>query len=177
LKLFARKSDEPIAQGGTEAEQIKVAGSGVAENPSVGAAAEETIARFKNGNPRKSSRGTSGRADPASAALADQQAKIQAELGKLYSPENWKAIVKAPADLRLALTGREHWNLSKDEVETLATTASTAAQYWLVADPKYLALTLFIFNISVIYGSRVALDVAASRAEKQAARKGQSESS
>lgn len=100
-----------------------------------------------------------------------QAAELSDALKKMFDPANWRAIVRAPADLRLAVTGRAHWNLTEQEVDNLASTGSTCAQYFLHTDPKYLALTLFLFNAAVAYGSRIALDLKMDREEKKKAGK------
>ena len=164
MALFARKTEELVGENVSTPDPSQVAADRVVPSDSTGASAAETIEEFRGKRGRPSGKSNSKRtADP----LAEQQAKIQAELGKLYSAENWEAIVRAPADLRLALTGREYWNLNDKEVKNLSQTASTCAQYWLTSDPKYLALTLLMFNIATVYGARIALDVAEARKAKR----------
>jgi hypothetical protein len=162
MGIFQRAQEEPL-QDMSSSDPSAPKSDGVASADPTIDKAKETIADFREGKRGRPKKSKESKPDP----LSEAQAKIQVELNRLYSPENWKAIVRAPADLRLALTGREHWNLSDREVQTLAETASTAAQYWLVADPKYLALTLLMFNIATIYGARIALDVAQSRRDKR----------
>ena len=93
------------------------------------------------------------------------------ELDKLFSPAHFRGIVRAPADLMLATSGRRIWDLPAAEVDTLATTGSTCARYFLMTDPKWLALTLFSMSILTTYGTRTALHIKESRAEKRAEHK------
>lgn len=88
-----------------------------------------------------------------------ESAKISAELDGLFSPENFRALVRAPADIRLAVTGRKHWELKDSEVDSLAITASTTAKYFAVVDPKWLAVAMFATNAAMIYGSRIVEDM------------------
>lgn len=88
-----------------------------------------------------------------------ESAKVSDELDKLFSPENFRALVRAPADIRLAVTGRKHWELKDSEVESLAITASTTAKYFAVVDPKWLAVAMFATNAAMIYGSRIVEDM------------------
>lgn len=85
------------------------------------------------------------------------QADLQKALEALYTPENFKGICKAPADMMLALTGDSLWNLPDAEVATLATQSALAARYWMQADPKWVALVLFLFSVSTTYGSRAVI--------------------
>ena len=96
---------------------------------------------------------------------------LSRELDKLFSPAHFRGIVRAPADLMLATTGRKIWDLPAAEVDTLATTGSTCARYFLMTDPKWLALTLFSMSILTTYGTRTALHIKETRAEKRAERK------
>lgn len=83
--------------------------------------------------------------------------EIQRQLDQLYSPENFKGLVRAPADIAMAVTGSKHFNLSDKEVETLATTGSATMRFWTTANPKYLSLILFSFSVITIYGTRTVM--------------------
>ncbi len=131
------------------------------------AAAEARINEVKRGRgrPRKSP-GLSGDGADSSSAEKKEAARLARELEKLFDPKYWRAVVRAPADARLAITGREHWRLSDDEVDSLADTASVAARQLVSIDPRYLATALLLFNVATVYGSRLVLDSKLARESK-----------
>lgn len=102
-------------------------------------------------------RGRPSDKDRLKATEADN-ARLVAELEKIFAPEHWEALVRAPADLRLAQTGYKHWEMSDNEVKMLAASASNTARYFMRTDPKWIVLTLFLFNVGTIYGGRVLMD-------------------
>lgn len=145
-KIFGR-NDTGENTGGVE----------TGEGSTTGAALDTPIKRGR-GRPRLD--GTTGeRSAGSQRAASPGAAKIVREMEALFSPENFKALVRAPADIRLAVTGRKYWELKDAEVESLAITASTSAKYFAVADPKWLALAMFATNAALIYGSRIAQDL------------------
>lgn len=120
-------------------------------------AAGATVDRAKDALKRR--RGRPSNAERAAAAEQSQVIEQQAgELEKIFTPENWESIVRAPADMALAVTGRPIWDLPEKEVKTLAVSASQTARYWLAIDPKYLVLFMFVFQVSITYGGRIATD-------------------
>jgi hypothetical protein len=72
------------------------------------------------------------------------------KLAKMFEPEKWKPIVRAPFNLMKVKTGRACWTLDEKETETLAETTSAAAEHFMAIDPKWLVLTLLLFNWTVI---------------------------
>lgn len=75
---------------------------------------------------------------------------------KMFEPEAWRAIVRAPFALGKVMTGRACWELEKKQEDTLATSTSLTAEYFLNVDPKYVVLTLFMFNWSVVLTEKFA---------------------
>lgn len=134
--------------------------------------AEERIAKVKRRVGRPSNREKSGLLGGGSESAESttekkEAARLARELEKLFDPKYWRAVVRAPADARLAITGREHWKLSSDEVDSLADTASVAARQLVSIDPRFLATTLLLFNVATVYGSRLVLDSKLAREEKK----------
>lgn len=85
----------------------------------------------------------------------ERQAKeLQKVLDNLYKPENFAPLMRAPADIMLAVTGDDVWNIGEKELAVLSASAANTARYFLAADPKWIALTMFVTSISTIYGSR-----------------------
>ena len=85
---------------------------------------------------------------------ADSGPGVSTELAeaarKMFDPEAWRAIVRAPFAFGKAVTGRKCWDLEKTQEDTLATSTSATAEYFLQTDPKWVCLTIFAFNWSVI---------------------------
>lgn len=93
--------------------------------------------------------------------------RVNAELDKLFTGDNFRGLVRAPADLMLALTGNKIWDLPNEEVETLSTTGATCGRYFLSSDPKWLSLTLFSMAILTTYGTRAAIHLAKRDGKKE----------
>lgn len=104
--------------------------------------------------------GFSVSSSPTKKAAGGNDAKM---IDDLFSPANFKALVRVPADIRLAVTGRKHWELKDSEVDTLAITASTTAKYFSNTDPKWLAVSMLCMNVCMIYGARIIEDVRLNR--------------
>lgn len=94
--------------------------------------------------------------------------EILRELERLYSPEAFEPIVKAPSNLMSMLTGRKLWELSNNESKALATSASVTAKYFMPTDPKMVALVMFAGSVLTIYGTRVGLHIREINEEKKA---------
>jgi len=96
--------------------------------------------------------GTTGKRK--NSAKPDSGAGVSSELAeaakKMFDPEAWRAIVRAPFALGRVMTGRSCWELEKKQEDTLATSTSATAEYFLQTDPKWVCLTIFVFNWSVV---------------------------
>lgn len=93
--------------------------------------------------------------------------RVNSELDKLFTGDNFRGLVRAPADLMLALTGNKIWDIPNDEIETLSTTGATCGRYFLSSDPKWLSLTLFSMAILTTYGTRAAIHLAKKDGKKE----------
>lgn len=94
---------------------------------------------------------------------SSDEAKIKA----MFSPEAWRVMVKTPFTLGKVVTGRKCWELEKEEENTLATTTAASAEYFLKTDPKWLCLTLCMFNWGVVLSGKVLANAAEAAKEKQ----------
>lgn len=94
-------------------------------------------------------------------------AKDAERLAKMFQPEKWKPIVRAPFNVMKAKTGRACWELSEKETETLAETTSATAEHFLHVDPKWMILTLFVFNWSLIIADKSAQNTKERLAEEK----------
>lgn len=104
--------------------------------------------------------------ESTAAQIASEQAKI---LDAILDPKVWRGAVAAPGDAMVVITGKEYWELSEDERDTLAKTGAATARCFAVVDPKWLALTLFGFSVLSIYGSRTLKSLTEMRTEKKMA--------
>lgn len=86
---------------------------------------------------------------------------------KLFDPDAWRAIVRAPFALGKVVTGRECWELEKKQEDTLATSTAMTAEYFMNVDPKYVALTICMFNWSVVLTEKYAANARLARLEKE----------
>lgn len=85
---------------------------------------------------------------------------------KLFEPDAWRAIVRAPFALGKVLTGRDCWELEKKQEDTLSTSTAMTAEYFMNVDPKYVALTICMFNWSVVLTEKYAANARLARLEK-----------
>lgn len=85
---------------------------------------------------------------------------------KMFDPDAWRAIVRAPFALGKVVTGRECWELEKKQEDTLATSTAMTAEYFMNVDPKYVALTICMFNWSVVLTEKYAANAKLARLEK-----------
>lgn len=98
--------------------------------------------------------------------LSESEKALFATFERLYEPEIWEGVVCAPADTMLAVSGRKLWNMSGQERKTLSVTASVTARCFAVENPKWLALAMLAITIAQIYGVRIAMHMAETKAER-----------
>lgn len=92
--------------------------------------------------------------------------KVQEQLEKLFQPSAWEPIVKAPFAFMQAMTGRECWEPTKKEVDTLSTTTSTAMEYVAITDPKILAIGMCVTTWAMIFGEKLILSAREAKKEQ-----------
>lgn len=92
--------------------------------------------------------------------------RLSEELNKMFQADNFRGVVRAPADVLLALTGNKIWDLPEEEVNSLAITGASCARYFLSSDPKWLALSLFSMTVLTTYGTRAAMHLAQKESKK-----------
>lgn len=92
--------------------------------------------------------------------------KVQEQLEKLFQPSAWEPIVKAPFAFMQAMTGRECWEPSKKEVDTLSTMTSTAMEYVAITDPKILAIGMCVTTWAMIFGEKLILSAREAKKEQ-----------
>lgn len=151
---------ESISESPTAA-VLEDRGNAAASAATAAAAATVEKRRGRGRPPKSESDGPSA----ARRSVAQAQAEMNRALEALYDPKHWVGIVRAPADLMLALSGDDLWNLPKPEIDTLAAQSSLAARYFMATDPKWVALTLFAFSVATTYGTRAMLHIKKQRGE------------
>jgi hypothetical protein len=102
--------------------------------------ARKSSVEAEKGNPGK--RKTAQKPDSGGSVSRELEEKA----AQMFSPEAWRSIVKMPFALGKVMTGRKCWDLEQKQEDTLATTTSATAEYFLQVDPKYVVLTLFLMN-------------------------------
>lgn len=142
-----------VASPALDADKSRAAMAGVAEASQV---VEE--ARKRRGRPK-------GSGANASDAKAAADAELQAAAEELYSGENFEDLVTLPGEIGFALTGHEHWLPTERVQRVLARTGAAAARL-MKADPRYLALGLFLSTLVTTYGGAAIKSVQLNRQKK-----------
>lgn len=115
-------------------------------------AASKTSRKRRPGKDAPNSGGTGGTVAQPTPEL---RAEIARQLEQAYDPKAWASLLALPADAALAITGRKHWEVSKDERETLGACGSVAARYLMVESPRTLALLMISSALFTVYVPRV----------------------
>lgn len=122
------------------------------------ATSELETSKRRRGRPRKDTTPSGGDSRTLSAEL---QGEIARQLEGLYDPKAWGALLAAPGDAALALTGnKERWNISADERATLGATGSAAARTMMITNPRTLALLMVGSALFSVYIPRVTKELA-----------------
>jgi hypothetical protein len=130
----------------TSAKDSEASKSGVWGSQLDSALAEARSSRVENAK-----RGEASGKTPKGAGSGSRVSGGLAEAAKkMFEPEAWKAIVRMPFSLGKVITGRKCWDLEKTQEDTLATSTSATAEYFLQVDPKFVVLTLFLMNWSAV---------------------------
>lgn len=90
----------------------------------------------------------------SSALPREVQEEIQRQIEGALDPRAWSALLALPADTMLAISGREHWKISKDERETLGATGSAMARAMMIANPKMLCAIMLSSALFSVYVPR-----------------------
>lgn len=153
--------------------------SRVLETPGKSAAADAGLAaiqaategtRRRRGRPRKDAQdiGGTGAIESASAKMSPElQAAIAQQLEYCYDPKAWGSLLGLPAHMMLAKTGHKHWNLAKEETETLGACGSVAARFLMIASPKTLAGMMVASALFAVYVPRAIEEMKIRRDEKE----------
>ncbi len=114
---------------------------------------------------KRTEKGDGNNSEAKSGASVSRSLAEQAK--KLFDPDAWRAIVRAPFALGRVVTGRDCWELDKKQEDTLATSTSMTAEYFMAVDPKYVALTICMFNWSVVLTEKYAANMREKKQEQK----------
>jgi len=101
--------------------------------------------------------------------------ELQKQVEACYDPKAWGALLAAPADVMLSLTGGGHWNLGNEERATLGAAGSTAARFMSIDNPRTLALMMLASALFAIYVPRITTELKKRKQIEEAPGKGQSD--
>lgn len=93
--------------------------------------------------------------------------RLAKELDKVFNGDNFRGVVRAPADIMLAASGRKIWDIPDKEVQSAADLASLSAKGFVKTDPKWIAVILLSFSLLTMYGGRAGLHIKEVREEKK----------
>lgn len=74
--------------------------------------------------------------------------QTQEQIARLFTPKQWESIAKMPFAFAEMATGSRHFALEKEEVDTLSVGLACTAEHFMLLEPKWVALTLFLTNMS-----------------------------
>lgn len=89
------------------------------------------------------------------------------KIREMFDPKAWRTLVRTPFVAAKTITGRKVWDLEKEEEDTLASTTAASAEYFIQSDPKWLCLTLCLFNWGTIVASKMIANAAQAKQEEQ----------
>ena len=95
------------------------------------------------------------------------RAEIEKQLEACYDPKAWAALLALPADAALTYTGRDYWEIGREERETLGATGSAAARTLMVTDPRGLAFLMVASALFSVYVPRGIKEMQYQRKQKE----------
>ncbi len=167
MKLFSWGEDEKIA-GEISAGTTPLPGSpaDAARGAALAAATEQLQSSPRGrGRPRKNPQAGDGNSGTVSPELAaEMQRQIEAAV---YAPEQWGALLALPGDAAHAFTGREYWEVSKEERKTLGVCGSAVARTMMIQNPKTLAMIMLGSAMLSVYLPRAMQELKHLQGEKK----------
>lgn len=120
------------------------------------AKAAAALSPRKRGRPREDGSGSERNQRTLQAQI---DGAIASQLDALHDPEAWGALLALPGDAIHALTGRERWELRKEERKTLGVTGSAFARTLMITNPRALAAMMLVAALFSCYGTRALAEV------------------
>lgn len=167
-----KKDDAPVSpptSGNSDNPPPNTGSPATAAIDSARANAEEQL----NLSPRKrrARRDSTGIQNDSDALRAEVNAVVARQLDALHDPKAWGALLGAPADVAVALTGRDYWQLTEKERDTLGASGSAAARVMMITNPRSLAFAMLGAAITMVYLPRVIKEARHQRKEQQEQKK------
>lgn len=156
-----------------DTEAVLSGGGGVAVDP-LGDGARNRIGRRRKNAPQVGDARAKSLDPVPETKTAEELAKYQEAMQRLFSPKSWERVICAPFDAALLATGAPEFNLPKDTREDLGADMALVLQFWGGGiDPKYLVLmkagadlTSVFVNCWLAYKTRK-LEESLARTEKE----------
>lgn len=165
---FPWESDEkPTAP--TDPEMDAALGVESAGNPAVMAARAnaETAIQASPRRRRRSPKDTEVSDGSKRAISPELQAEIARQIDAATDPKAWGALLAMPGDVAMALTGRDFWEISKDETDTLGACGSAMAKVMMIHSPKTLVGVMFASALFSAYVPRLIKEAKYHRVKKE----------
>lgn len=102
-----------------------------------------------------------------SSARGGVSKRDEEKIREMFDPKAWRTLVRTPFVAARTITGRACWNLEKEEEDTLASTTAASAEYFIQSDPKWLCLTLCMFNWGTVLASKMIANAALAKQETE----------
>lgn len=157
----------PDEKPATDAKPPPVANVGTVARGAAAARVTEELQRPKRGRPPGSGSKTSGTGAAAPVPESRLTPELAAQIDGMFKPEAWSPLMSLPADAMLALTGHEWWNINDKERVALGATASCAARFLVIENPKTLAIIMVSAAVLSVYSPRIIKEMASRRKEKE----------
>jgi hypothetical protein len=149
-------------------------GKRIRQTASVISQAEKTILsrRAKKDTPPEEEKTETAKSEKTDTQKANAEyARLAKELDKIFTANNFRGVVRAPADLMLAASGRKIWDIPDKEIDSLAETGALAAKGFVKTDARWVAVILFSMSLLTTYGGRAGMHIREVREEKKKARR------
>lgn len=154
---------------GNQSDVLESPGNAAARDAGVAALAAATEQPKRRGRPKKNAQDSSG-ISAVKSASADMSPELQATIAQqleyCYDPKAWGSLLGLPAHMMLAKTGHKHWNLAKEESETLGACGSVAARFLMISSPKTLAAMMLGSAMFAVFVPRIIEEMKIRRDEK-----------
>lgn len=137
------------------------------QSPVWGASIRDAVASAKAKLSKRKPRSTEGEESTSRTPTGGGLSKREEEkIREMFDPKAWRTLVRTPFVAARTITGRPCWNLEKEEEDTLASTTAASAEYFIQSDPKWLCLTLCLFNWGTVVASKMIANAALAKQEE-----------
>jgi hypothetical protein len=163
--------DAGAAGAGASSQAAPDAGGVAGFQMGASADAAKTAAAASTRKRRGSREDGNARGGDSRALQAQIEGAIASQLDALHDPEAWGALLALPGDAIHAVTGRERWEVRKEERRTLGVTGSAFARTLMITNPRALAALMLGAALFSCYGTRALAELKEYREKKNAPEK------